>query len=119
MKIYISHSTNFDFKKDLYEPLKNGNFNKDFIFPHEKNSKQNPLKKLFSSKKCSLIIAEISFPSTGQGIELCLANIIYKIPIICFYKKGYNYSKSLKDVSKKFIQYNDSKDLIKKIKQNL
>lgn len=117
MKIYISHSTNFDFKKDLYQPLKDSNLSKNFIFPHEKSLKQNTLKNIFSSKKCNLIIAEISFPSTGQGIELCLANIIYKIPIICFYKKGYNYSKSLKDVSKKFVQYNNSKDLIKKIKQ--
>lgn len=116
MKIYISHSTNFNFKKDLYEPLKNGNFNKDFIFPHEKNSKQNPLKKLFSSKKFGLIIAEISLPSTGQGIELGWANI-YKIPIICFYKKGFNYSKSLKEISKKIIQYNDSEDLLEKIKK--
>lgn len=117
MKIYLSHSTSFDFKKDLYQPLKDSNLSKNFILPHEKSLKQNSLKMIFSSKKCKLIIAEISFPSTGQGIELCVANNIYKIPIICFYKKGYNYSKSLKDVSKKFIQYNDSKDLIEKIKK--
>jgi hypothetical protein len=116
MKIYISHSTNFDFKKDLYQPLKDSNLNKNFIFPHEKNLKQNPLKKLFSSKKCKLIIAEISFPSTGQGIELGWANM-YKIPIICFYKKGFNYSKSMKEISEKIIQYNNSKDLLEKIKK--
>ena len=91
MKIYISHSTNFDFKKDLYQPLKDSNLSKNFIFPHEKSLKQNPLKKLFSTKKCDLIIAEISLPSTGQGIELGWANM-YKIPIICFHKKGSKYS---------------------------
>ncbi len=118
MKIYISHSTNFDFKKDLYQPIKDSNLSKEFIFPHEKSLKQNPLKKLFLSKKCNLIIAEISLPSTGQGIELGWANI-YKIPIICFYKKGSNYSKSLKEISKKIIQYNNSKDLLEKIKKIL
>jgi len=117
MKIYISHSTSFDFKKDLYQPLRDSDFSKNFILPHEKSLKQNTLKNIFSSKKCDLIIAEVSFPSTGQGIELCLASIIYKIPIICFYKKNYNYSKALNDVSKKFVQYNDGKDLIEKIKK--
>lgn len=114
MKIYISHSTNFNFKEDLYQLIRKEDFHKNFIFPHEKSNKKYPAKKLFSSKKCNLILAEISFPSTGQGIELGWANM-YKIPIICFYKKGYNYSRSLKEISKKIIQYNDSKDLLKKL----
>ena len=114
MKIYISHSTNFDFKKDLYQPIKKVGFNYDFIFPHDKNAKQHYLKKLFSSKKCNLIIADVSSPSTGQGIELGWANF-YKIPIICIYKQGSNYSKSLTSISKKFIKYKDGEDLVKKL----
>jgi nucleoside 2-deoxyribosyltransferase len=116
MKIYLSHSTNFNFKEDLYQLIKKEDFHNNFIFPHEKSDKQYPVKKLFSSKKCNLIIAEISFPSTGQGIELGWANI-RKIPIVCFYKNGANYSKSLNQISKKIIKYNDANDLIKKIKQ--
>jgi hypothetical protein len=118
MKIYISHSTNFDFKKELYEPIKKNNPEYNFIFPHKQNTKQHYLKKLFSSKKCNLIIADVSLPSTGQGIELGWANF-YKIPIICIYKQGSNYSKSLTSISKRFIKYKNSEDLIKKIKNIL
>ncbi len=118
MKIYLSHSINFDFKKNLYHLIKKEDFHKNFIFPHEKSDKQYPVKKLFSTKKCDLIIAEISLPSTGQGIELGWANI-YKIPIICFYKSGASYSKSLNQISKKIIKYTDNTDLIEKIKKIL
>lgn len=118
MKIYLSHSTNFNFQEDLYKFIKKENFYKNFILPHEKGSKQYPAKKLFSLKKCDLVLAEISHPSTGQGIELGWANI-NKIPIICIYKKGTNYSKSLSVITKKFIEYNSGDDLIKKIKKIL
>jgi hypothetical protein len=118
MKIYISHSTNFNFKKELYQPIKKIKVDCNFIFPHKKNIKQHYLKKLFSSKECNLIIADVSFPSTGQGIELGWANF-YKIPIICIYKQGSNYSKSLNSISKKFIKYKNSEDLVVKIKKIL
>ena len=114
MKIYLSHSANFDFKKKLYKPIKVARLGDNFIFPHEKSMRQNPLKKLFLSKKIDFIIAEVSYPSTGQGIELGWANI-YNIPIICIYKKKSSPSKSLKTVTKKFIKYTDEKDLIKKL----
>ena len=115
-KIYISHSTSFDFKKELYQPLKKAGLDYSFIYPHEKSSKPYPVKKLFLSKKCNLVIAEVSFPSTGQGIELGWANV-YKIPIICIHKKGTNYSKSLKIITKKIIEYSDNLDLIEKMKK--
>jgi hypothetical protein len=118
MTIYVSHSTGFDFEKELYEPIHNGNFNEKFIFPHRKGNKQYFTKELFSSKKYDLVIAEVSFPSTGQGIELAYANI-KKIPIICLYKKGFKYSKALTTISKKFIVYKNKKDLLEKIKNNL
>jgi hypothetical protein len=118
MKIYISHSTSFDYKKELYQPIKKASFDYNFIFPHDKNIKQHYLKKLFSSNKYKMVIADVSFPSTGQGIELGWANF-YKIPIICIYKNGSNYSKSLNSISKKFIKYKDSEDLVEKLKKIL
>ncbi len=118
MKIYLSHSSSFNYKKELYQPIKKEAFFKYFILPHENSGKQNPIKKLFLSKKCRMIVAEVSFPSTGQGMELDYANI-HKIPIICFYKKGFHYSKALTTITKKFIEYNDSKDLIEKIRKIL
>ena len=117
-KIYISHSTSFDFKKELYQPLKKAGLDYSFIYPHEKSSKPYPVKKLFLSKKCNLVIAEVSFPSTGQGIELGWANI-FKIPIICIYQEGKKYSNSLEKLTQKFIAYKDSKGLIQKLRREL
>jgi hypothetical protein len=116
MKIYISHSTRFNFKKELYRPLKKAELDCTFIFPHDKSGKQYPVKKLLSSKKCGLVIAEVSFPSTGQGIELGWANT-FNIPIVCIYKEASDYSKALNLVAKKLIPYKNSKDLIEKIRK--
>ncbi len=118
MIIYISHSTNFNFTENLYKPLQEGGFNHDFIFPHDKTDAQYPAKELFISKKCDLVIAEVSSPSTGQGIELGWAND-NNISIICLYKKGSLYSKALSLVSEKFFEYTDSSDLVEKIKKVL
>jgi hypothetical protein len=116
MKIYISHSTNFDFKKDLYTPIKKARLKGNFILPHERSTKQYPAKKLFFSKKCDLVVAEVSYPSTGQGIELAWANI-NNIPIICLHKTDTAYSKSLRLISKKFIPYKNTADLLAKIEK--
>ncbi|MCX7956147.1 MAG: hypothetical protein N2593_03555 [Patescibacteria group bacterium] len=96
MKIYISHSTKYDYLNELYLPIKKTDFNKayQFIFPHEKSKE-----KLFNSKKlfyegCDLVLAEISYPSISIGIELGWANML-GIKIICLYKKGIKPSKSL------------------------
>ena len=114
MKIYVTHSTSFDYKKELYKPLRNSNLNAkhDIALPHEKSSE------LFDSKKyldkCDLVVAEVSFPSTGQGIELGWANV-KNVPIICFYKRGTKPSGSIKAVTDKIFEYTNSDNLIKKI----
>ena len=63
-----------------------------------------------------IIIAEVSYPSTGQGIELGWADV-FKIPIICIYKEGYKYSGSINKLTEKFIVYKNSQDLIKKLER--
>lgn len=115
MKIYISHSTKYDFKNELYAPLKTARLVAQFILPHQESETLYPSKELFLSKGCDKVFAEVSYPSTGQGIELGWANSI-TIPIICIYKKGSKYSSSLQEVTQDFIEYNDSSDLIEKIK---
>ncbi|OHA22858.1 MAG: hypothetical protein A3G52_03790 [Candidatus Taylorbacteria bacterium RIFCSPLOWO2_12_FULL_43_20] len=117
MKIYIAHSRGFDFRKELYDPIKNSSLAREhtFIFPHEKSEE------LFSSKDffqngCDLIIAEVSYPATGLGIELGWANML-KVPVVCIYKKDSILSGSLKAVTNTFLQYSDTSDLIDKITQ--
>lgn len=116
MKIYVCHSSAFDYKKELYEPIRNSFLNKkhEFIFPHEKSDEIFNSKDVIST--CDLIIAEVSYPSTGQGIELGWANKDKKRTTF-LYKKGSKISISLSKISNEFVEYTDAKNLI--IKLNL
>ncbi|MES2930765.1 MAG: hypothetical protein V4665_03200 [Patescibacteria group bacterium] len=68
MKIFVSHSQNFDFTADLYEPLNDPVFAEhSFFFPHKDDKNINTQEEI---KNSDLVLAEVSFPSTGQGIEL-------------------------------------------------
>ena len=118
MKIYVTHSTSFDYNKELYLPIRESFLNEqhEIVLPHEESSEPFDSKKIFD--ECELVIAEVSYPSTGQGIELGWANL-KNIPIKCFYKTGTKYSESIKVVSNKIIEYIDKDDLIKKISDNL
>jgi len=114
MKIYVCHSTKFDFKKELYEPIRKLSLNTEyeFIFPHEKTNQTFDSKNIIPS--CDLIISEISYPSTSMGIELGWANK-EGIKIVFIYKKGATVSKSLKAVSNEFIEYDSTGDMLKKL----
>jgi hypothetical protein len=85
-KIYLAHSTGFDYKKELYKPIRGSQLNKEnkILLPHEKSIEPFNSKELFQ-KETNLIIAEISYPSTGT--ELGWADS-FGIPVICIYKKN-------------------------------
>ena len=119
MKIYIAHSKDFDFKKELYEPIKNSSLSKEhlFIFPHEDKDNFVNSKEIIKDD-CDLIIAEVSYLSTGLGIELGWANV-YNIPVLCLSKKGSKVSKSLQVVTNNFIEYSNEEDLIENLKSKL
>lgn len=112
MKIYIAHSQSFDYKKELYKTLEESILSNDheLIFPHKESDTLFNSKSFFQTN-CDLIVAEVSYPSIGLGIESGWADL-YKIQIICIYKKGKVFSNSLRAVSDTFIEYSDSGDLI-------
>jgi len=118
MRIYVTHSKDFDFRKELYLPLRNSSLNSlhEIVLPHEKSDE------LFNSKDfiptCDVVIAEVSLRSTGQGIELGWANAA-NIPVICMHKQGIKPAGSLKVVSNIFLEYKDAKEMIKKIEEVL
>ena len=116
MKVYVCHSKNFDFKNELYKPLKDAGLPVEFIFPHEEGATSYNSKDLFLNHKVDFVLAEVSYPATGQGIELGWADI-YKIPIICIYKKGSKPSGSLKVISGDIIEYDNLTELINKFAQ--
>jgi hypothetical protein len=116
MKIYISHSRSFDFKKELYEPIRGSGLDEkfEFIYPHEHSDIPYPTRELFQNKGCNLIIAEVSYPATGQGIELGWASML-DIPIVCIYKDGAKISGSLNAVTSKFLMYTSPENMIEDI----
>lgn len=112
MKIYVAHSRAFDFENELYAPLRASSFAKDheFIFPHAgapSNSKD-------AIKDADLVLAEVSFSSTGEGIELGWADMMNK-RIVCLYKNGMKISGSLNYLNIQKIEYSDTSDLIEKL----
>lgn len=114
MKIYVAHSRNFDFQKELYLPIKNNSLNSEhvFIFPHIESGEPFNSKQLFHDG-CDLIVAD-SYAATGLGIELGWADFLH-IPIACIYKKDAKISGSLKVVSKNFFEYSNSEEMIEQI----
>jgi hypothetical protein len=116
MKIYIGHSKDFDFKKELYEPIRGSSLNTahEIVLPHETSEE------LFNSKdflkNCDLMVAEVSFSGTSLGIEIGWANA-FSCPVICVYKPGVKPSSGLKAVSNTFIEYSSPEDLIEKLKE--
>lgn len=118
MKIYVAHSSGFDYEEELYKPLRNSSLNNkhEIVLPHEHSPE------LFDTKEyldnCDLVIAEGSFPSTGMGIELGWADM-KGVRIVCLYKKGSKNSSKLNAVTKEFIEYSSPEDLISKLEDLL
>ena len=113
MNIFISHSKKYDYINKLYTPIKNSNLviSNTFFFPHENNKTINTKEVISNS---DLVIAEVSLPGTGQGIELGWADYA-QTPILCIYEKGLKISSSLKFITNNFIEYENVEDMINKI----
>ncbi len=113
MKIYVAHSSNFEYQKLLYAPLRSSVLSTEhsLVLPHETEVVVDTKKEITSS---TIIIAEVSRPSTGMGIELGWADAA-SIPIVCIYAEGTKPSQSLRAISSIFIQYSGTKDMIEKI----
>ena len=111
--IYVGHSKDFDYNK-LLVSLSKSKISKYFniVFPHVKSDKPFNSKEFL--KTCKYMIAEVSSPSIGIGIELGWANL-YGISIICIYRKGSKVSGSLKVITNNIIEYDNEKHLIDKL----
>ncbi len=113
LNIYFGHSKKIDYQKiydwiESCEELKKYNF----MFPHKLDSNSRNGRDFY--KNIDVFIAEISFPSTGLGIELGFS-FDEKIPIYCFYKENSNYTNALLSVTNNFIEYTAREDFLKKL----
>lgn len=94
MEIYIGHSSSFDFETELYEPLQNTDFGTDvaLTLPH---SDDGPFEsEPYLKQECDLFIAEVSYPSTGLGIELGWADA-YDVDVVCIHRNNQDISGSI------------------------
>ncbi len=82
------------------------------LFPHDKENINTNSKHLIQHG--DLVIAEVSQPSTGQGIELGWANES-NTKILCIYMVGSKISSSLKFVASDFIEYDNQADMLHKL----
>ncbi len=83
MKIYISHSSTYDYVNELYNPLKASALCREHEVYFSHDCEPVSTKNIIAS--FNLVIVYVSFPATGQGIELSWAD--YNIvPILCIYK---------------------------------
>lgn len=114
MNIYISHSSAYDYEHDIYEPIKQSELATQhaFFLPHE--SENIDVDAIDQFKQTDLLVAEVSLPSTGQGIELGQASMS-DVPIVCFYKTGSKPSGALRFVTDHIIEYTDTANLLAKL----
>lgn len=113
MKIYIAHSNDFDYKNRLYTPLRESGLNNEYeiFLPHE-NGRHEDSNEVMAG--CDLVIAEVSVPSTGEGIELGRAEAA-GIPILCISENGAKISSALQYITKNFLEYSDAEDMVRKL----
>ena len=111
MKIYFGHSRNFDYKDELYRPVRESILDKEheIIFPHEHDDQ--PFNSKESLRTCNLMIAEASFPATGLGIEIGWADFL-ELPLLAIHRRGSHLSGSVRAMAVKILQYSGEEEMI-------
>lgn len=118
MKIYVGHSKSLAFKKDLYPVFHElgKELGHTFILPHENSDKAYPSKTILPT--CDLMIADVSLPALGLGIEIGWANMM-EVPIVFIHQKENEFSKSIQEVSTTILSYESPVELRQIVKELL
>jgi nucleoside 2-deoxyribosyltransferase len=114
MKIYIAHAVSFDFLSQLYEPLAMSAITQhhELIFPHKNKDSFMHSKEII--KACDLVVAEVSYPATGLGIELGWADA-FNTPILCIHHNKAKPSRSLSAITQHIITYDSSEGMVQEV----
>lgn len=117
MKIFVAHSSGFDFRTKLYKPLRNSVLNTEhqILLPQEGKIEEITRDMIRDS---DALIAEVSMPSLGAGIEMGWADACNH-PVIVIYEKGSNPSFSIDNVVTDRIEYDGPEDMIVKLTESL
>jgi len=112
-RIYIAHSRDerLRYKEELYTPLKSFYENHEVVVPHGEGPYIDS--EVFLPT-CSLMIAEVSYPSTGLGMELIWARSA-NVPVLCIHKSECQVSSSVTNKFSDFISYKNLSEMVQKI----
>lgn len=104
--VYLAHSSKFDFKNKLYEPIKRSKIGNlyDFIYLMDNPGNLPNTKEMIQT--CQAVIGEISYPSIGAGIEIGWADA-FDIPLILIHNHSYNPPEYYKTFSSYLLKYDD------------
>ena len=112
MKIYVGHSTSYNFREELYAPIQDSVLVREHtvVLPHVDSDEQFSSKEFFAND-CELFIAEVSYASTGLGIEIGWADT-QGVPILFVHAAGSKPSGALSAVEGEVVTYASAEELI-------
>lgn len=112
MKIYVGHSRSFDYEAELYEPVRAALGVHELILPHVGEG-QHDSRAIIPT--LDFMIAEVSYPSIGLGIELAWAEH-HGVPILALHRADVTPSGSVGAVCKDVRPYASSEEMVEHIK---
>ena len=117
MKIFVAYSSNFDFKTKLYAPLRGSVLNEEheILLPQEGEIEEITREMI---NHCDAVVAEVSAPSLGAGIEIGWADAA-GVPVIAIYEKDSNPSFSIDNAVSDRFEYENTTDMIDKLTEAL
>ena len=103
MKIYVGRFNEWNYRKELYEPIMESNLYKEheFIFSHNNNLNNNGY-----IEECDLLILDETYNIEDENSKTGNKKIV------CIYMMGLE---KLGYINTDIIEYRDSKDMIKKL----
>jgi hypothetical protein len=110
VRIYFSHATNSSFAAPVAEVLRAA-LKHEIIFPHQDSLAPLEIRPLFQAGVIDLVVAEVSCPSTGQGIELAWAAEA-NIPILCIYRNTTTPSRALEMIDARLMPYDACHEVV-------
>lgn len=102
MKIYVAHASGWDYETQLYDILAKAELGVELVFPHRDQTIMAHSKPIIET--CDLLLAEVSRPSTGLGIELAWAHAA-SIPILAVHQASLTPSAAIHAVTKNIHAY--------------
>lgn len=118
MKIYFAHPQTIDYQAVIYQPVKSSQLlsSHECILPHDDTPETHRNNTRDFYRTIDLMIAEVSAPATGLGIELGWA-ADDGTPIYCFYQEGTHPSGSIYATTDHITSYTDAQDFIRQVEQ--